>query len=105
MLDSASPRRGFAGSCSPARRDRQARAGSLGASQSDAAKLGAGGTEAIDQIDVVATDQRGEGGDAPMMLRLKFHCLRRECAGQEALSRRKQEAPIGRTGNLKLKCP
>jgi hypothetical protein len=78
---------------------------SLGWFQSDAAKVGAGGGEAIDQADVPAAGQRGEAADAPIVLRLKSPCLRRECAGEEVFSRCKQEAPTWRTANLKLRYP
>jgi hypothetical protein len=61
--------------------------------QSEAPKVGAGGTEAVDQVDVLAAGQRGEAADAPIVLRLKSQCLRRECAGEEAFSRCKQEDP------------
>jgi hypothetical protein len=46
-----------------------------------------------------------EPADAPIVLRLKSHGLRRECAGEEALSRCEQEAPTEHTASLKLRCP
>jgi hypothetical protein len=66
---------------------------------------GADGTKAVDHVDVLAAGHRGEAADAPIVMRLKSQCLRRECAGEEAFSRRDQEDPSERTGNLKFKCP
>ena len=65
---------------------------------------GAGGAEAVDHVDVLAADHRDEAADAPIVIRLKSQCLRRERAGQEAFSQCNQEKPTEPTGNLKFRC-
>jgi hypothetical protein len=73
--------------------------------QSEATKVGAGGTEAVDQVDVLAAGQRGEAADAPIVLRLKSRVCAVNVLVKRRLARGGQEDPTWRTGYFKLRCP